>query len=337
MTQGSAVILPILQVNVVFPLTALNAINLLPNTSASIGPAYYRSIFVGLGATLTLSSGVYFTDGLDLELGSKIVVNAAGGPVIIWVKNTLVFWGSFQDAAGVFPRVWVGYVGILPVVIQKPFQGSLVAPNASVILATVGAPGHVGSFHAKNLEVSINQTVCHRGFELPFQSIPGVAPPGPPSVPVGAATAAVLGFEDATAWTSSQATLASVTTPITQGSKALKVSSPQLIATITSRSFSAAGVYAPGSTLLVDVWITTAQGQLDIQVKSPSAGISTPVSLGPQHLTGLPTGAYSTLRYSLPSSVFAAIVNAMNDFSLLLVLTSPVGVGPLFFDNIRFA
>jgi hypothetical protein len=195
----------------------------------------------------------------------------------------------------------------------------------------------VGSCAAQSTHALGLQTICHRPFELPFLSVPGVLPPAPPSVPVGAATAAVLGFEDATAWTATGATLALVTTPITQGSHALKASVPLLLATLTSRSFSAAGLYAPGSTLLIDVWVTNASGTLDVQVKAPSAGISVALSLGPQALSGLPTGKYSTLTYALPSSVFGAIANAVTDFSIALALNVPLGTGPVYFDNIRFA
>jgi hypothetical protein len=85
------------------------------------------------------------------------------------------------------------------------------------------------------------------------------------------------------------------------------------------------------------VWLTTAQGQLDIKAKIPSAGIAVPVSFGPQSLTGKPTGRYTTFQYSLPSNVATALANAPADVSLSLVLTVPSGVGTLFFDNIRFA
>src|SRR6185437_10089258 len=135
-----------------------------------------------------------------------------------------------------------------------------------------------------------------------------------------------------TAWTTLQATLTSVTTPVTQGSKALKVTSTQLIATINSRSFSAAGLYAPGSTLLIDVFVTAAGGALDVQVTIPSAGIILPLSLGPQLLTGLPAGKYTTLVYTLPSNVFGAIANAVTDFSISLVLTSIPQMLPVYFD-----
>jgi len=171
-TQNTAVILPVLQLAASFPATVLNAINLAAGAHATAAPAYYRSITLGSGAELTVTSGVYFTDSLDLELNSKLIVNTSNGPVIFWIKNSFIFKGAFTDAAGVFPRIWVGYLGTAGVTLEKPYQGSLVAPNAQITLATVGAPNHVGSFHALNLQVGPDQTICHHPFELPFQSIP---------------------------------------------------------------------------------------------------------------------------------------------------------------------
>jgi DNA-binding protein YbaB len=174
-TQNTAVILPILQLSAKFPTTVLNPISLGTNAQASAPPAYYRSITLGNGSRLTVTAGVYFTDKLDLEPNSKIVVDATNGPVVFWVKNTFIFKGAFVDKLGVFPRIWVGYLGTTGVTLETPYQGSLVAPNAQITLPTVGAPKHVGSFHALHLQVGPSQTICHRPFEIPFQNIPGRA------------------------------------------------------------------------------------------------------------------------------------------------------------------
>jgi DNA-binding protein YbaB len=172
--QNTAVVLPILQVHVQFPPTASNPINVGSGAQLTAAPAYYRSITLASRATLTVSSGVYFTDSLTIGSGSTVVVNATNGPVILWVKNALTFAGSLKDAAGAFPRIWIGYIGTAGVSLQTPFQGSIVAPNAQITLATVGAPNHVGSFHAQSLQIAPGQTICHHPFELPFPSIPGV-------------------------------------------------------------------------------------------------------------------------------------------------------------------
>jgi len=112
-------------------------------------------------------------DSLELQTGSKIIVNAANGPVIFWIKNSFIFKGALTDAANVFPRIWIGYLGTTTVSLDTPFQGSLVASNAQITLPTVGSPNHIGSFHGRHLQVGPGQTICHHPFEIPFQSIPG--------------------------------------------------------------------------------------------------------------------------------------------------------------------
>ncbi len=131
-TQNTAVVLPVLQVSANFPTTVLNPISLGTNAHASAAPAYYRSITLGGGSQLTVTAGVYFTDSLDLETNSKIIVDATNGPVVFWVKNSFIFKGAFVDKAGVFPRIWVGYLGTTGVTLVTPYQGSLVAPNAQI-------------------------------------------------------------------------------------------------------------------------------------------------------------------------------------------------------------
>jgi DNA-binding protein YbaB len=172
-TQNTAVVLPVLQLSANFPTTVENPISLGTNVHASAPPAYYRSITLGGGSQLTLTAGVYFTDALNLATNSKIIVDATNGPVVFWVKNSFTFKGAFVDKAGVFPRIWVGYLGTTGVTLETPYQGSLVAPNAQITLPTVGAPKHVGSFHALHLQVGPSQTICHHPFEIPFQNIPG--------------------------------------------------------------------------------------------------------------------------------------------------------------------
>jgi DNA-binding protein YbaB len=336
--QNHAVVLPILKVGVVFPSTSQHGINLGLNQHASAAPAYYQSILLNSGSVLTLTAGEYFTDNLTLLLGSKIVVDATNGPVILWVKSNFVFQGTLQDAAGVFPRIWIGYIGTLPVTLATPFQGSLVAPNASVTLAAGIGATHTGSFHAKEVEVGLSQTVCHHPFELPFSQIPGAQPPAPPPVPISAATAAILGFESATAWSSTQATVALVTTPITQGTSALRVTGIHpILASVGSQSFSAAGITSPGGQVLIDVYMTNAQlGQMDIQAKIPSAGILVPLGFGIQSISGKPLNQYTTLTFPVPANVATAIANGASDVTLYVVFALPIPSGTFYLDNLRF-
>ena len=174
--ENAVVVLPDLSLNVAFPSTNKGLLVVLIGQQRTAAPAYYTLMQVQLNATLTLSSGVYFCNDFDLQLGAKIIVNAAQGPVFLYVKNTLNYNGTFVDSAGGFPNLFVGYVGSLIVFLNKPFQGTLVAPNAKIDLQTVGSPGHAGAFHARDIEVDPNNTIQHHPFPIAYESLPGLNP-----------------------------------------------------------------------------------------------------------------------------------------------------------------
>lgn len=170
--EQTAVMLPALAFDVPFPSAVSSGVNLLPAMQASAAPAYYRQILLGAASKLRISSGVYYTDTLFLEGGSKLVIDASHGPVVLWVRNKMVFRGTLKDAAEQFPRVWIGYLGADPLWLVTPFHGSIACPSTTLVLA---APGpHVGSFFAKKVHVSYAQVVRQRPFELPLRKLPGL-------------------------------------------------------------------------------------------------------------------------------------------------------------------
>lgn len=175
--ENAVVILPDLVLKVAFPSTNKGQLVVGINKQATAAPGYYTKIDVELGATLNVSSGVYFCDDFDLDDGAKIVVNASQGPIFFYVKNTFTFNGAFVDSAGGFPNVFVGYVGSLTIFLNKPFSGTLVAPNAKIDLQTVASPGHAGAFHAKDVEVDPNNTIQHHPFPMAYENLPGLVSP----------------------------------------------------------------------------------------------------------------------------------------------------------------
>ena len=51
--------------------------------------------------------------------------------------------------------------------VEAPFTGTLVAPDAPINLATVGAPGHTGAFYGKDVTVQPDNTIVHFPFSGP--------------------------------------------------------------------------------------------------------------------------------------------------------------------------
>ena len=54
-----------------------------------------------------------------------------------------------------------------PSALGAPFTGTLVALDALVDFATVGAPGHTGAFYAKDITVQPDNTIIHFPFTGP--------------------------------------------------------------------------------------------------------------------------------------------------------------------------
>src|SRR5690606_31430405 len=123
-----------------------------------------------------LSSGIYYFNEVLLEPDSKVWLEASQGPVILWVKNAFMYRGAFLDSAGGMPRLFIGYHGTSMAVVERSLRATLAAPNAKISLSTV--QNHEGAFHGKHIEVQPDIEVCHRPFELRYDQIPGLEPPG---------------------------------------------------------------------------------------------------------------------------------------------------------------
>jgi hypothetical protein len=174
-TRNAVLVLPDLTLKPAFPSSNLGLFVAHGGQQRTITPGYYTKIESELNGTITFNAGVYYCNDFDLDPGGKVIINGTNGPVILYVKNTFDFDGTLVDSAGGFPNLLVGYVGLLPVFLNKPFNGTFVAPNAKINMKAVSAPGHNGAFHAKDIEVDSN-TVQHHPFGIAYESLPGLAP-----------------------------------------------------------------------------------------------------------------------------------------------------------------
>ena len=333
-SEHAIVVLPNLALNIPFPTSTIGTIELEPNQQQTAGPGYYNKLHAKQNAQVFLSSGIYYLNEFFLEPGAKVRLNASGGPILIYVKNSFTFRGEFLDSASGFPRVFVGYLGTSTAVVESKYRGTLSAPNAKISLSTIQS--HEGAFHGKNLEVQPDTQICHRPFELRYEELPGVIPPGglpPPTVD--------LGFETIAGWSCPQATLASVANPVTQGAHALRITNVTGTTDVISANFSADLAPQDSTRVIVDLWVPSTQpnptffGNFTLFISIPSAGINA-VSLGTLGLTGRPTNKFSQFEFPLPTAVRTALNGNATDVSLKLALSINAGSGPWYVDNVRF-
>jgi DNA-binding protein YbaB len=333
--EHAVVILPDLALNVPFPGVTQGTIELEPNQQQTAGPGYYNKLVVKQGAQATLSAGVYYFNDFDLEPGGTLRLVATAGPIVIWVKNTFIFRGGYSDSAGGFPRVFAGYLGTATAIVESKYRGTLAAPNAKISISTIQS--HEGAFHGKDIEVQPDTQICYRPFELRYNELPGLLPPGGLPPPV-----VDLSFETVSGWSSPQSVLLTSTqNPVTQGARSLQISNVTGTTNIVSGNFSADLAPNGATRAIVDLWVPsnqpnpTAVGNLGFVISVPSAGINA-LSLGSLGLTSLPRNQFNQLEFPLPTAVQNALNGTRNDVSVRLALAINSGSGPWYIDNVRF-
>jgi hypothetical protein len=133
--------------------------------TATIAPGNYGAVDIEEQGALSLSSGTYFFDTLQLEAGGKLLLDTSHGPVIIYVRTQVVeYGGTAVDSTGDGSNYLLVYLGTQNVNITSAFHGTIVAPSASLVLGTPSTGFYAGTFFAQNLEVRTNTTVMDRPF-----------------------------------------------------------------------------------------------------------------------------------------------------------------------------
>jgi hypothetical protein len=159
--------------SVTFPAANVLDVSVAPNTTASRSPGRYGAVQIFGGATLNLSAGTYYFEKLTMESNSRIVLSQDAGPVLLYVRASAIMRGAFATTSGAAPDLLLGYLGTPELIIETPFNGTIVSSTAKLTLRAV--PGsHVGAFFAKNIEVRPNAQVTFR----PGNVIRSTQPPG---------------------------------------------------------------------------------------------------------------------------------------------------------------
>jgi hypothetical protein len=160
----------------------------------------------------------------------------------------------------------------------------------------------------------------------------------PGGVVAGGSGNPVLGFESTSHWTASFGTLATVSSPITQGAAALKVSNIGY-ATLTSAALSNQ-VVTVGNQVKLDLLLPQQQpqswhGQVSVFLSAPSKNLYN-APLGTVELTGLPLETYNTITIGVPGWIKNALTGSFSDLKVTVALNVASGSGRHLVDNFRF-
>ena len=144
----------LVQIDVTVPDTSAGNLNLFPDDTQILTDVRRGRLNVFSRATLTITAGTWFLDHLSVEPQGTLVLDDSAGPITLVIGESLTIRGDWIDGTdnGEVPDVLVAYDGAQTVSIEQPFSGSLLAPNARVILGGNQAT-HEGALFAKSFQV----------------------------------------------------------------------------------------------------------------------------------------------------------------------------------------
>jgi len=137
-----------------------------PDANLDAEPGAYGNVSLGARSVLRLSSGFYRIASLSLEPQATILLDQSKGSVVVISQGSATFRGKISTAdPGARPQFLLVVAGQQTVVVSAPFHGAIFAPNAKIELASVGAPGHVGQFIGRQVEIHQGQTVGYAPYD----------------------------------------------------------------------------------------------------------------------------------------------------------------------------
>jgi hypothetical protein len=147
-----------------FPPTNVGSVSVSPGQTLSIAPNSYNQVTVFSRATGLLRTGTYFFNSLDLEPQAVVSLSQSAGPIVLKVRNSLIWRGNDVLSSGTFTGFTLAYFGTAATVMESPFTGILVSPNGSMTLGSAGSgQTFTGQFYAGTLTVRPDVTVVCRG------------------------------------------------------------------------------------------------------------------------------------------------------------------------------
>jgi hypothetical protein len=157
-TRNASVSLPALPALPPFPPATLAGFTVNAGQTQTRPPGSYAGGTFVNGGTLILQAGDYFFQSLTINAGSTIRVPTG---TRVFVRDALSFQSPFLGTSGTaLQSLTLGFAGTT-VSLLAPFNGTLLAPNASVTFGTGAGLTYRGQFFGRSFEVTPASTlVC---------------------------------------------------------------------------------------------------------------------------------------------------------------------------------
>lgn len=138
--------------NVTFPSASGDSINLEPAQTRNLDPGNYGALRVASRSTVTLTTGTYYFDTLQLEPDSILEVDTTGGTVVINVRGELTHRGRLISL-GSPSDIIVVMLGTGRAELGDEFDGTLVAPYAEVSIARPRSGAHDAQIFGRKVSI----------------------------------------------------------------------------------------------------------------------------------------------------------------------------------------
>lgn len=157
-TQHAQVVLPGLPALPAFPAPTGGSLNVNSGTTRNLAAGSYDTVNVNSNGTLVLGAGNYFFRSLAINASSIVRATAA---TRLYVQNNLAYQSPIRAPSGnAVQAVFLGFAGATTT-IEETFNGTFVAPNASVAFGIDTSRTYTGAFYARSIELRPQMTmVC---------------------------------------------------------------------------------------------------------------------------------------------------------------------------------
>jgi hypothetical protein len=164
-TPSGTVNLPALPTLPTFPSPTGGSITINTGQSSSPGAGSYVLVQLNSGGTLNLGAGDYYFQTLTLNGSSTVRTTAT---TRVFVRDQFTFMSPFLMSTGTTIRpIFLGFQGTT-LAFPVRFDGTVVAPNASVSFGTGAGITFTGGFYGRTIEVQPDSTlVCQASRAAP--------------------------------------------------------------------------------------------------------------------------------------------------------------------------
>jgi hypothetical protein len=141
------------------PVATMGDVVVPPDTPRVLAPGAYGSVVVAYSrSTLSLSSGAYYMDSLDIEPQAILNLDTSAGPIVMYVRGSVIFRGQMVNVAGPASDFLIVSFGTGYVTLESPFTGSILVPNGTLYMNTATG-GYRGAFYAQTMQINPDNSI----------------------------------------------------------------------------------------------------------------------------------------------------------------------------------